>query len=187
MQKKIYIIPGFGENKKDKPYLELIKFFESKNFEVIFYEPKWSRNTIEKWLNDFEEVLKNDTADNSMVFGFSFGALIAVLSTKTHKFSKLILCSLSPYFSDNIKLLPALAEKYLGKRRMIAFEKQDFPKDIKIPVIFLVGSKEKELFPNDSKKYYDLWQGSKKFILVSDAEHDISNQNYISAIKSLFI
>lgn len=186
MKQKIYIIPGLGEGLKDKPYFELITYFKSKGLDTIFYGPKWSRNTIERWLSDFEEILKNDSLDNSIVLGFSLGALIAVLSTKRHKFSKLILCSLSPYFSDDIKHIPKLAEKYLGKRRMEAFKRQSFPKDTKNSVIFLSGSEEKDLFPNSNKKYFDLWKGSKKFIVVPEAGHDISNLNYIKEIKSIF-
>ncbi len=186
MKQIIYIIPGFGESLKDKPYLELIKYFESKGLRVVFYQPKWKWNTIKKWLDDFQNLLEKDDTQDSVILGFSFGADIAVLSTKTHNFSKLILCSISPYFKEDIKYLPTLTEKYLGKKRMKAFQKQDFPKNTIISAIFLSGSEEKVLFPNSNRKYFDLWKGDKKYIIVLNSGHDISTPNYIKEIKDLF-
>ena len=185
MKQIIYIIPGFGESLKDSPYLELIKYFESKGIKVVFYQPKWKWNTIERWLKDFNKIIDKNYQNNSIILAFSLGAYIAVLSTKFHTFSKLILCSLSPYFSDSIKFIPKIAEKILGTRRYVAFRKQDFPKDAQTPAIFLYGSEEKDLFPNSDKKYYDLWKGKKKRIIILDSDHDISNPNYVREIKKL--
>jgi hypothetical protein len=186
MKQIIYIIPGFGESLKDSPYLELIRYLELKGFKVVFYQPKWKWNTIERWLNDFNKIIDKNNQNNSIILAFSLGAYIAVLSTKFHTFSKLILCSLSPYFSDDIKFIPQIAEKILGKRRFTAFKKQGVPKDTQVPAIFLYGLKEKELFPNSDRKYFDLWKGKKKRIIVSNSDHDISNPNYVREIKNLF-
>ncbi|MGB8816173.1 MAG: hypothetical protein WCC74_03030 [Minisyncoccia bacterium] len=185
MKQTIYIIPGFGESLRDAPYLDFIEYLKSKKYNVVFYQPKWKWNTIERWLEDFNKIIDKNYQNDSIILAFSLGAYIAVLSTKYHTFSKLILCSLSPYFSNDINFLPKIAEKILGRRRFTAFRKQDFPNNTKTPAIFLCGSEEKDLFPNGDKKYFDLWKGKKKRIIVSNSDHDISNPNYVKEIKNL--
>lgn len=184
LKKHFYIIPGFGETISDAPYKEIITFLKNKKYNVIFYQPKWKWNTMDRWLSDFRKILYKDS--ESIALGFSLGANILALSTESYTFKKVIFCSISPYFKNDLKHLPTLASKILGKRRMIAFSKYNFPETSNIPAFFIYGEKEAELIPNGNKIHFDMWKGNKKYRIVKGAEHDISNTEYIKTIKSLF-
>ena len=180
--KTLYIIPGFKESTNDIGYQKIIKYARKKGFEVIFFNPKWGK-TIKVWLKNFNELIEKKNRDNVMVLGFSFGAYIAVLSAINHNFKKLILCSLSPYFKDDITKLPPLAYKMLGKKRIKDFSENKFPININTSAVFLVGDKDTQLVIQRVKKSYKKWIGSKEIKILKNVRHDINNDLYLEAIK----
>jgi len=183
----LIIIPGFGESKKDVAYTMLKKELGGLGYKIIFHTPKWKRNTVQKWLSDFDKFFQKYKKRKPIVLGFSFGAYVALLSATKFIFSKLILCSLSPYFKDNIKNLPPLAYKILGQKRMRAFKQHDLPKNIKIPARFLVGDKDLNIVIKRSISAYKKYKGNKKLVIIKDAEHDLNNRDYIKGIKKALL
>ena len=179
----LYIIPGFKESTNDIGYQKIIKYAREKGLEVIPFNPIWERKTIKDWLRSFNNMVEKKGKDNAIVLGFSFGAYITVLSSINHNFKKLILCSLSPYFKDDIIKLPPLAYKMIGKKRIKDFSENKFPINIKTPTVFLVGDKDTRLVIQRVKKSYKGWEGSKKIKILKDVEHDINNDLYLKAIK----
>lgn len=181
----LYIIPGFGESTKDTPYQEIIKDAKKQGFETVTFDPIWKRKTIKNWLEDFNLLIKTKGEKDSIVIGFSFGAYIAVLSSIDHKFKKIILCSLSPYFEDDIKELPPLAHKILGKKRIEDFSKNKFPTKVNTPAIFIVGDKDFPLLIEEVKKNYKRWAGPKKVKILKDVKHNIGDDLYLKTIKEI--
>lgn len=181
--KPVIVIPGFGESVEDSTYSAIKKKIENLGYSVALHQPQWKRNTIKKWLSDFKDFIKKFERMNPVVLGFSFGAYIAIISAKNFKFSKMILCSLSPYFKDDIKNLPLIAYKILGKKRIKDFGNYDFPKDLNTPALFLVGDKDMNIVIKRSLSAYKKYKGDKKIIKIKDAEHDLNNKNYIDEIK----
>lgn len=181
-KKIIFMIPGFGESTKDQAYSTISKELKLLRYQIVPHQPQWKNNTIKKWLVDFQKILKQYDSKPA-ILGFSFGAYIALLAAQNFKFSKMILCSLSPYFKEDIKHLPPIAHKMLGKKRIQDFSNYAFPKDLKIPAVFLVGDQDMELVVKRSIISHRQYRGAKKFILVKGAEHDLNNKNYIASIK----
>lgn len=181
--KTIIIIPGFGESAKDSTYSAIKKEIKNLGYNIVFHQPKWEKNTIKKWLSDFKEFLKKFEETNPIILGFSFGAYIAIISAKDFKFSKIILCSLSPYFKDDIKNLPAIAYKILGRKRIDDFKKYNLPKNLDIPVIFLVGDRDINIVIKRTLSAYKKYKGNKKIVTINGAGHDLNNKNYIDEIK----
>ena len=181
--KTIIIIPGFGESVEDSTYSTIKKEIRDLGYNVVFHQPKWKRNTIKKWLSDFKEFLKKFEKVKPTILGFSFGAYITIISAKDFKFSKMILCSLSPYFKDDIKNLPPVVYKILGQKRIADFKNYDFPKNLDIPTMFLVGDKDINIVIQRSISAYKKYKGDRKIIKIKGAEHDLNNKNYIDEIK----
>ena len=130
MQKeKLYIIPGYHESPKNLGYKQLIKSGKEKGYDVVFWEPEWKYKKMSDWVSDFSKKV-GSSHQNTTVIGFSFGAFIALLASEKTKIDKIISCSLSPYFEDDINKLPDLAFKILGKRRMLEFKSTRLPKQI---------------------------------------------------------
>jgi len=183
--KTIIIIPGFGESVENATYPVIKKEIKSLGYNVVFHQPKWKRNTIKKWLSDFKEFLKKFEGIKPIVLGFSFGAYISIISAKDFRFSKIILCSLSPYFKDDIKNLPPIVYKILGQKRINDFKDYELPKNLGIPAIFLVGDKDINIVIQRSVSAYKKYKGNKKIIKIKGAEHDLNNKNYIDEIKKV--
>lgn len=177
------IIPGFGESAKNSTYSAVKKEIKSLGYNIVFHQPKWKKNTIKKWLSDFKEFIKKFEKMNPIVLGFSFGAYIAIISAENFKFLKIISCSLSPYFKDDIKNLPPIAYKMLGQKRIRDFANYYFPKNLETPIIFLVGDKDMEIVIKRSISAYKKYKGCKKIIKIKGAEHDLNNKSYIDEIK----
>lgn len=184
-KQNLYLIPGFGETTRKKAYREITDFSQKNNFKVIAVNPDWENSTASDWIKFFlDKVSKNQPSNkDSIVVGFSFGAYIAAIASEKIKFKKIILASLSPYFKKDLKYLPAIAHKILGKKRIDDFKKYDFPKKTTAPVLFLVGDKDMPLVIKSIHQSYKKWQGIKKIIVIKNAEHDLNNKLYLDSIK----
>lgn len=184
MNKNLIIIPGFGETTRQPSYRQIAIFAREKGFNVLVFNPKWQRRVATDWINEFKQFIKRHAplSRNTVVLGFSFGAYIAINATQNIKFKKLLLCSLSPYFRDDITKLPALAYKILGARRMKDFRKYAFPSVSQEPAVFFVGDKDLSMVVERTKKSYKQWHSPKKLEIVRGAEHVI-DKKYLERIK----
>lgn len=180
-EKLLYVIPGFGEATTDEGYRAVIKHAKAQGYSVVPVQLKWKYRTVTDWLEQFREVVQKH-GENAEVLGFSIGAYVALLAARELHFKKLHLCSLSPYFKDDLPALPELAYTILGKRRMKEYEKYDFPKDINTETIFYVGDADIPLVVERVKKAYTSLAGKKKLIIVPDVGHVLEAPTYLSSI-----
>jgi len=196
MRKVVYIIPGYGESTRNKRYKKLIHVFRSRGFEIIRINIKWKNRTMTDYVNQFLEKYKNNK--NSYIFGFSFGAMIAFIASQKIMPKLQILCSLSPYFKEDLKetrkifgkdLKRYFTEKQFEDLNKYAFNK--IVKNVKCRTILIAGGREMIVH---SKKYDHLIKRTKeaankikdsKLIIVENGGHDISQKEYLSAIKQI--
>lgn len=158
MATKIYIIPGWQETCRRKPYQDLAREIRKLGFEVIFKNVDWGKKLSKQIFK-----IEND----SILFGFSMGAILARLITQDFKNKLVIFASMTPlrHFQggDDEKLLvDAIGKKIVG----------DVKKHLKLKTksksIFMYGDKENE----------------KADIVVKNTDHKIS-KNYIKEIVKL--
>lgn len=90
--KTFYIIPGYTDTTRRKQYQDLAKLAEQKGYKVIKINPDWNKS-LSKQVVEVE--------DNSVIFGFSLGGIIAMISWNKRKKSKLILASTTTHLCDN--------------------------------------------------------------------------------------
>lgn len=96
MKNKIYIIPALGDTCADKPYRKLTKALEEKGLDVVPVHINWYKPISEQTFM---------IEPQAMIFGFSFGAVIAYLTAKKYTCKKAILASLSPIHTFTKKSL----------------------------------------------------------------------------------
>ncbi len=87
MKTKIYIIPGLGESCDLLRYKNLARSLENKGYKVIPINPDWYRP-----LSDNVFPIEED----SIIVGFSFGAILAYLIARKYPCKKVIFASISP-------------------------------------------------------------------------------------------
>lgn len=184
MKKTLYIIPGFGESARMAPYPKIATIAKSNGYRVVTCSPKWSRRVATDWIKELENRLKKEQAQRVTVLGFSLGAYITLNVARNFYFKKIIVCSPSPFFKDDIRHMGHSAWKFLGKKRMQDFNKYRFSTNIKSEITFMVGEKENtpDFYMDNIDKRYRMWAGKKKKIIVPGAGHDIASGDYLKLI-----
>lgn len=183
MKKTLYVLPGFGETTKDKPYRQIATFARSAGYEVVMYSPQWSRAVPSDWLAGFQSILPLNPVGKATVFGFSFGAYVALNAATQFKFDRVIACSAPPFFHADIPDIDDDTREFLGKRRMADLEKYKFPAQLKTHLTLMNGAEEDAEDIEKSGGYFTQWSGKKKRVLVERAEHDLETGDYLKAIK----
>ncbi len=190
MSKTVYIIPGFAEKAEDKKrYGKIIKFFEEKKFKVIPVKITWKRKVMTDYVEQFLCSFKKNPSEKIYLFGFSFGAVIALLSSLKIKPEILILCFLSPFFKEDIPLTKKSWKKIIGKKRIADFKKYSFneiAKKIEYKTFLIAGDKEGLEVDRRIKSAKKLIKNS-ELIISKNSKHNISQKEYIKTIEEVIM
>ncbi len=187
MNKIAYVIPGFMEQTNSQEYQKIIQYFQEENITVKPIKISWKYNNMSNYIKEFMEQINHKKEDEVILFGFSFGAMITFLSAKNIKPKKIILCSLSPYFKEDLNFVKKSWKTIVGTKRINDFKQFSFREisnEIKSKTILLVGEKENKLVMKRIKEAKTKLKDS-QLIIVPGASHNISNKNYLEAIKKV--
>ena len=139
MNKKIYIIPGQGESCDLIRYRNLTKSLEGKGYEVIPVNPNWYKPLSEQVF---------PVEKDAVIFGFSFGAILAYLIAIKFSCKKVIFCSISPIHQFSYRSLVKDCEEHMPKDEAVAIS-VDIKrikvslKSLTVPFVTLAGEYEK--------------------------------------------
>ena len=190
MLKTIFLIPGFKTQIKDPLYRDLVSYLKSKNYTVQPVPVIWNNRTVTKNAEEFVNYFEKNKGKVNYVLGFSYGAVISLMTAEIIKPNKLILCSLSPDFKEDSKSMPAWLKKYIGVNRYLdttTRSANNLAKSLSIETVILYGEKEGTDYPQLRKRGEETATFAKnsKLIVVKNAPHDISFPAYIEAIKKV--
>ncbi len=156
MKKILYIIPGWGETCRRKPYQSLRKIAEKKGYEVIFKNVNWNQPLSPQIF----PVTKND-----IIFGFSLGAVLAWLVAQDYKCRHIILASMTPNYSWKGKKIKKDLVSMLGSKFVNDIIKNLDSKHQAKKQTIMYGDLEEELGD----------------IIIPNTEHELS-KNYLKEI-----
>lgn len=186
--KTVLFVPGFDENITTRDYTATINAIKSKGYNVEFIDIKWARTTIDQWVAELNKVYKNYDPRQTILAGFSFGAMTAFVVASKRNPSEVWLFSLSPYFAEDIKN-KGMKKSWLsqiGHRRVDAFSKLNFvelSKMIKTKTIYFYGDLELKRWPDISYRNQALKSfGNNQTKVIQGVGHDVANSNYVTAI-----
>src|SRR5688572_27819883 len=101
-RKTIFIIPGYRHGPTNKAYQSLAQILKSEGYEPIVVAIPWKKSTISENTQHFLKTYNKTKAGKKYVMGFSYGAMIAFIAATKVDVEGLILCSLSPFFSEDV-------------------------------------------------------------------------------------
>jgi len=186
MSKVVYIIPGFTENTNLKRYHKIIKFFKSIGYKTIFVKITWKHKTMSDYVKEFlKQYNQHSKNDEVYLLGFSFGAMIAFIASHIEKPKAQFLCSLSPFFSEDIPIIKEWWKKSIGKKRVLDFKSISFnkiSKKISCETYIFAGTKEGPEIEKRARSADKQIKNSKLF-MIDRAKHDISQNEYIEKLK----
>ncbi|MDD4762129.1 MAG: hypothetical protein PHZ25_03865 [Candidatus Pacebacteria bacterium] len=174
MKTKLYIIPAYEETVKRKSYQEIISAVKEK-YEIVPLEANFKKNTLTEILKKHENIEKN-----SVIFGFSMGALVAYCLSVKKSFKKAIICSMSPILGSDAE---KIAATFFKKEIVADFKKYSYKKSLAKKLILICGEKEmKELV---KRTEYLAKKNEAKFIKLDNTSHELSKIYIKEIIKNL--
>ncbi|HSD98585.1 MAG TPA: hypothetical protein VLB73_02710 [Patescibacteria group bacterium] len=193
-QKIVFLIPGFRHKIGQKGYSLLRKTLVSEGFRVVPIAVPWKGSTITDnttfFLKKYNEKLAKLSLLSKDVYllGFSYGALVAFLAATKIPVRGLVLCSLSPFFKEDLpKTLPknSSALQIIRHKTFASLYSNKLAKKIKAKsVCMLYGEKESTVLINRSKKTFRAIASKKKYLFsIQKTDHAISDKKYINAIQ----
>lgn len=179
-----YIIPGFDEHIDAAGYQEIADLFIRHRIPADIIRIGWKNRTVSSYIKNVLKIIS--PARFTYVLGFSMGAMVAAIAASQIKIDQLFLCSLSPYFKDDLSHLTQEDQRTLGKRRVSDFKKYSFPaiaQRIRCSTTIFEGSGELSVLRKRCEIASHEIQNA-KLIQISNAGHSISNPHYRDAIAS---
>ena len=186
--KTVLFVPGFRDDINTHNYRNVLKVIQQAGYKVKFVPIKWNRTTVFDWIKELEQEYSKLDPKETVLAGFSFGAVTAFMAaTKTNP-AQLWLFSFAPAFSKDMKKRSKSWFHDVGAARVKAFRTLDFNKlaqKVKCPTLILVGEKEARLYPpiGEHAKFSHKKIPQSRLIEIPDTDHDVTEKNYIEVIK----
>ncbi len=189
MKKIIYIIPGYAEShKRQKAYHKVANLFLADGFTVEQININWHKRKPRQFSHYVEQFLRQYKRPRNAkiyILGFSYGAVTAFLSEPKTQPTALILCSLSPYFEEDIE---KLSGKWLRWWRR-EFKNSDYPFNqlghkIKSKTFLICGDKELSRLVRRVRIARRMIPKSSLFI-AKNAHHNMAQKGYLHAIQEV--
>lgn len=189
-RKTIFIIPGYKHKPKNKAYKAIAKMLKSEGYLPVPVAIPWKQTTISQNCDYFLKKYKKINTKEKYILGFSFGAMIAFIASTKVKVSGLILCSLSPYFKEDLskinynRISPLMTERYQDFLRLNC---ATLAKQIKAKqILMLYGSKEVRSLKKRVFDAFDQIPSVNKYLFpIKNAEHDIADRRYLNKIHQI--
>lgn len=184
----VYIIPGFKGSSKEKEYQAVAELFRAKNFDTVLVKIDWKYKTVSSWVDQFLTNYYKNENRKTYFFGFSFGAVISLVASTKVNVDTQILCSLSPYFKEDLPSLFKSWRKWIGVKRTEHFRQlkmTELAPLVKVETYILYGTREGKFIEARAKDTYEKLKCKRFLISVEDSEHDIGNPEYLSQIKKV--
>lgn len=185
-KKTVFIIPGFRQRPQHKAYKEIAKILKSEGYRPVVVAIPWKKSTISENTQHFLKVYKKTRVGKKYILGFSYGAMIALIASTKVRAAGLVLCSLSPYFKEDV----VKTRKNLSSLMMARYEDfsrlhcETLAKRTKAKrILMLYGAQEaKSLIKRVTNAFDQIESSEKHLIRISKTEHEIGNKRYLKTI-----
>jgi len=190
LKKTVFIVPGYRHTPKQKAYQAIAVMLKNEGYEPILVTIPWKESTISENTKLFLSQFKKIQRKKKYILGFSFGAMIAFLAATKVEVEGLILCSLSPYFQEDLPkvrknlLSPIQKERYedFSTLRCAALAKQIKAKQ----VLMVYGSKEARPLKKRVNTAFTQITKKKKYLMsIKEADHTLGDKRYLNTLHQI--
>lgn len=182
-QGTIFILAGYRQQPTQRAYKQIALILKKQGFRPVPIPLSWANTTISANTDYFLKRYKRIRVKKKYILGFSFGAMVAFLASTKVSVAGLILCSLSPYFTEDLpkRELPRryadYANLHFGSLSRLIKARQ---------IILLYGSNEaKALIRRVNDAFVTIPTERKYVYQVRDTGHEIGNRQYLLRIKEV--
>lgn len=180
-----FIISGYRESADQKVYRQIARAFAKRKIKPVGIKIHWKRRTMSEYVEEAGQQIQSYSVRDKYVIGFSFGAYISFMLSTRQKFKLQILCSLSPYFSEEIPGMKKRWKLFMGKRRMKDFSRNRYSvlaRKVKSKTILFCGDKEGSEVARVASGVYKSISQMKSLIILPGVKHNIRAPQYTARI-----
>lgn len=185
-RKTVFIIPGYKQRPENKAYREIAKFLKLQGYTPVLISIPWKKTTISKNVEYFLSEYKSTKASKKYILGFSYGAMIAFIAATKVSTSGLILCSLSPYFAEDLPKRRKITSALMRQRYedFSGLNCAELSKKVKAKkILMLYGQEEASTLVKRVTDTFGQVKSPKKYLItVAKSDHEIGNSNYLHSI-----
>lgn len=173
VKKTIFIIPGFRQTPSQRAYISLKKMLRKIGYYPVVVRMGWKNTTFVQNTDNFIKVYNSVRRKKKYILGFSFGAMIAFNAATKVKSSGLILCSLSPFFEEDVPFAK--------------FNCSQLAKKVKTKQVrFIYGQNEaRTLIERTRKAYREINKKDKTITSIKKTTHNIGDKKYLGEINQI--
>lgn len=195
--KTVFLIAGFWTHTSAATpgyFTDVIQSFDPTKYTVIPVPLTWAHKTFSSYVVEFIEFYDRHKGTENIIVGNSFGAVAAFLAAPVVKPDLVVLCSLSPFFAED---LDQFKESYLlhrfGKRRL-ADMKQTLASSgaaainkAGVATISLYGELEQQTSPPLVRrvKQTATQLENNTLVEIKDAPHSLRDPVYIAGLQAV--
>lgn len=155
----------------------------------ILIKIPWKNSTISENTEFFLKKFNKVKSRRKYILGFSYGAMIAFLASTEVRSTGLILCSLSPYFKEDVLKIKNRGTSILMQQRYQDFSRlhcKTLAKKIKTKqILMLYGTLEaRSLIRRVTETFGEIESNNKKLISVKKTDHNIGDKKYLQVIHA---
>jgi len=189
MQQTVLFVPGFREDLTSRNYSLVLSTIEKRGYATRFIPIDWNRTVLPDWLAQLEENYATYDPAQTILAGFSFGAMAAFMAAAKRTPTQLWLFSLSSYFAEDMADTKRAWLRHIGKRRTAAFSAvhfADIAEKVTCKSLIFLGQQEAEKWPVMKKRSEGAAQliSDSQLIIVPKSGHDVTDPGYLEAIAS---
>ena len=181
-----YITPWFKTNPREAWFQVVWDFFESRWIKPVFVDIEWERKTMKDYVRQFKEkIISLD--DEIYVLWFSFWAMVACIAASELDIEAIFLCSLSPFFSDDLPNIKKWWMSMNGKRRNEEFRNLSFDmlsSNINCKTYILAWDKEWPEIMHRATEALRLIKWSELHV-IENTRHNINERRYLETLEYL--
>lgn len=152
---------------------------------------------LEQVVNDVRSLLEifSKRYKKIVLYGPSLGAVPAMINAVKYSdknIVKLIHVNGIFYFDKYLSLLQKIRilvyfALHPTHKNQLSYIKKNFkPEEVKIPVLFVVGEKDRIVNPEQSRQVFEKINSKKELVLVPDGDHLLMKKEYVPHLKRLF-
>jgi hypothetical protein len=195
--KSAFIIAGFNQQgitaANCADFEPLKTGLSEKGYQTQPFDLSWNRQTITSYRRRFIEFYTAHHTEDNLIIGNSFGAAIALLSAAALQPNKLILGSLSPFFTEDVGKTSAEDAAIVGPRRLHDFarysarETAEAIDPSQTETYVLYGQREHETAPELVERCRETAGqiACATLIEIPNAPHNIDDPTYTDAVLAL--
>lgn len=186
---RVLYVPGKGTSRANYPYDKILRKIQRRGHQTTFCHVAWPRSAVVgDWLDQVRPTYLQCDPAQTILVGFSFGAMIAFLLAAERPPAAFISCSMPSYFAEDLPLVPLRWVRQLTPQRYASFKElhfNDIAPKVTYPTRFVIGGREPGWGQQRSRTASKLLPDS-KLLVAQGVGHAPAAWPYITALDTAF-